>query len=92
MGGLLLYSLDLSQRDYDVMRVRGYQERLVVTLPTSDAAARDVAFVAGALLALLVSALWRAGAATLNPYSWLVPILPAILLLASLASTIRRSA
>ena len=83
LGGLLLYSLDLAQRDYDVMRLRGYEGRLRVALPRSTAPVRDAALVLLAASTLATSVLWRAGAATLNPYSWIVPLLPAVLLLAA---------
>ncbi|MDP2183246.1 MAG: energy-coupling factor transporter transmembrane component T [Actinomycetota bacterium] len=90
LGGLLLYSFDLSQRDYDVMRLRGYEGRLRAPLPRGESPARDVALVAGAALALATSALWRAGAATLNPYSWLVAI-PALLALGVALIATRRN-
>lgn len=86
LGSLLLYSFDLSQRDYDIMRVRGYQDRLRATLPTSQSPARDVALVAIALAALLGSTVWRIDAEILNPYSWLAPVLPVAMLLIALAS------
>lgn len=90
LGGLLLYSFDLSQRDYDIMRLRGYQDRLRVQLPESASPTRDGAMIAGALAALAVSILWRTGAGTLNPYSWLVLIPPVVALLAA-ALTSRRT-
>ncbi len=80
LGSLLLYALDLAQRDYDVMRLRGYSGRLRVPLPKSHSRSGDAALVAAALLALAISAIWRFGYETLNPYSWLLP-LPALALL-----------
>ena len=80
LGSLLLYALDLAQRDYDVMRLRGYSGRLRVPLPRSRSRARDAALLAAAALALAVSLAWRLRWETLNPYSWLLP-LPALLLL-----------
>jgi energy-coupling factor transporter transmembrane protein EcfT len=77
LGGLLLYSLDLGRRDYDIMRLRGYQGRLRVTLPKSSSPLRDAAFVVVAAFVFATSALWRVSAATLNPYSWL-PLLLAL--------------
>lgn len=82
LGGLLLYSLDLAQHDYDVMRVRGYEGRLQVTMPRGESPARDAALVACAALLLAVSATWRIGAEALNPYSWL-PALAALVALAA---------
>jgi len=79
LGGLLLYSIDLAQRDYDVMRVRGYERRLRARLPRSSNPVLDALLIAITALTLMVSALWRINAATLNPYSWL-PLIPALLL------------
>lgn len=82
LGGLLLYSIDLAQRDYDVMLVRGYDRRLrVMRRPSQDRRA-DATLLAGASALLAVSVLWRMGAAGLNPYSWVV-VLPPLALLAA---------
>lgn len=89
LGGLLLYSLDLAQHDYDVLRVRGYEGRLRVTLPRPESAARDAVLVACAGAALAMSAAWRLDAAGLNPYSWL-PAAAALLALPLAASIGRR--
>jgi energy-coupling factor transporter transmembrane protein EcfT len=80
LGSLLLYALDLAQRDYDVMRLRGYSGRLRVPLPRSRSRSHDAALLAAAGLALAMSAAWRLGWQSLNPYSWLLP-LPALVLL-----------
>lgn len=71
LGGLLLYSLDLSQRDYDVMRLRGYERRLRTELPRSTNPITDVVLLSACTLILAVSILWRIGWRNLNPYSWL---------------------
>lgn len=46
-GGLILYSLDLAQRSYDVMRVRGYSGRLMTgtnrALPAKGTGTMDIA-------------------------------------------------
>ena len=84
LGGLLLYSFDLSQRDFDVMRVRGYQDRLVATIPSGESAARDAAMVIASLTMLAGSVLWRIEAAALNPFSWIVPVLPLVLFVIAL--------
>ena len=89
LGGLLLYSIDLAQHDYDIMRLRGYEGRLRVAPQRSTNPRADVTLMAGALALLAVSITWRAGAASLNPYSWLVPI-PPLALLASAAVTNRK--
>jgi cobalt/nickel transport system permease protein len=84
LGGLLLYSFDLSQREYDVMRLRGYEGRLRARLPRSAHPAGDVALVAAAALLLLVAVVFRVWRFALNPASWLVPAAGlAVLLLAS---------
>lgn len=74
LGGLLLYSIDLAQRDHDVMRLRGYEGRLRTTLPRTEAPARDAALVAGAMVIAGLSVLTRVYAATLNPFSWTAPL------------------
>lgn len=81
LGGLILYSIDLSEREYDVMRVRGYSGQLRVHLPKSRSRTGDAVLVMGASLALATSIVWRLGWVALNPYSWLLPI-PAFALLA----------
>lgn len=80
LGALLLYALDLAQRDYDVMWLRGYSGRLRVHLPRSRSRGLDTALVSAAVVALSISVAWRIGWRPLNPYSWLVPI-PALALL-----------
>ncbi len=87
LGGLLLYSFDLSQRSYDIMRMRGYEGRLRVTLPRSAAPLIDAALVGGALLLAATSLLWRVGWRDLNPYSWIVLAVAALGLAAAAAST-----
>lgn len=89
LGSLLLYALDLAQRDYDVLRLRGYSGRLRVPLPRSRSRGVDAALIAAALGALAVSAVWRLQWRTLNPYSWLLP-LPALVLL-GVAAVVRTS-
>ncbi len=90
LGGLLLYSIDLAQRDHDVMRLRGYEGRLRVTTPRSEAPARDAALVVAAAGVTGLSVLVRVYAAALNPFSWMAPLAAlAILVVVLLAS--RRS-
>ena len=73
LGGLLLYSIDLSQREYDVLRVRGYGRRLRVKLPPGD---RDAGgWLLGAAATLFgVSIAVRLAYVVLNPYSWAFPL------------------
>jgi energy-coupling factor transporter transmembrane protein EcfT len=85
LGGMLLYSVDLSQRTYDVMRLRGYDGRLSVHVPRSRRPVVSAALVLGALGVLALSLSWRLGWRTLNPYSWL-PALAATLALATVAA------
>lgn len=89
LGGLLLYSVDLAQRDYDIMRLRGYEGRLHVSLKRSPDRRLDAALLAGAVLLLLTSILWRTEAAALNPYSWITAIPPLLLLLTAWTSNAR---
>lgn len=77
LGGLLLYSFDLAQRSYDIMRVRGYEGRLRVTLPQSASRLADGALIAGAATLLAFSVTWRIEWQALNPYSWVLPLVPA---------------
>lgn len=71
LGGLLLYSLDLSQRTYDVMRVRGYEGRLRVATRSSRSPVLDVAVMGAGMGFLVVAVVFRFAWATLNPVSWL---------------------
>ncbi|MDO8964542.1 MAG: energy-coupling factor transporter transmembrane component T [Coriobacteriia bacterium] len=87
LGGLVLYALDLSQREYDVLRLRGYQGRLRLTLARSGNAGFDAALVAGAAIVLAVATGFRIAGPALTPYSWL-PAAAAMLTL--LAVTIGR--
>jgi energy-coupling factor transporter transmembrane protein EcfT len=87
LGGVLLYAIDLSQRDHDIMRLRGYEGRLRVTAPPRTRPAIDAALVAGAFLVAASSVGWRVFSADLNPFSWLAPVSAfALLLLAFIAS------
>lgn len=72
LGGLLLYSLDLSQREYDILRVRGYEGGLRVSpMPSRDRAMDAATLVYGALV--LAVALAFHGH-SLEPYAWLVTV------------------
>lgn len=82
LGGLVLYAFDLSQREYDVMRLRGYEGRLRTTLPRSAAPAAETALIAGALAVLAGATVFRLAAGALNPYSWLTPVSASAVLLA----------
>lgn len=86
LGSLLLYALDLAQRDYDIMRLRGYSGRLRVPLPKSISLRRDAALIAAATATFALSVAWRLGWRTLGVHSWFVP-LPALVLLGVAAIT-----
>jgi energy-coupling factor transporter transmembrane protein EcfT len=75
LGALLLYSFDLAQRDYDVMRLRGYEGRLRAHFPPRVSVALDAAVVATGAALLAVALAWRVAFLALNPLSWLVPLL-----------------
>lgn len=59
LGGLLLYSFDLSQRTYDVMRLRGYEGRLRAGALPRSMTAVDAAVVTAGVLTLAASLAWR---------------------------------
>jgi energy-coupling factor transporter transmembrane protein EcfT len=73
LGGLLLYSLDLSQREYDILRLRGYERGLRVAPMRSKDRAMDAATLLYAVLVLAVAVLFAARPA-LAPYAWLVTL------------------
>jgi cobalt/nickel transport system permease protein len=77
LGNVLLYSVDLAQREYDVMRLRGYSGRLEISVPTHAWTFAEALLLVTSALSLLVATVWRFGASGLNPYSWLVA-LPAL--------------
>jgi cobalt/nickel transport system permease protein len=81
LGGLVLQTIDLSQRTWDVMRLRGYERGLVVEIPHGRSPGVDAAIVsvAGALLAVSVG--WRVFWPVLNPVSW-APVVAALAVLA----------
>lgn len=71
LGSVLLYSIDLSQRTYDIMHLRGYEKRLVVSPQQSVSRALDVSVVLCAAAVAGIALLWRLEWRALNPYSWL---------------------
>ncbi|KAF0208191.1 MAG: energy-coupling factor transporter transmembrane component T [Actinomycetota bacterium] len=72
LGGLLLYSLDLAQREYDVLVLRGYSGRLRVALRPSRSRAADSAIIVVAFMLLCLAALWRIYWIRLISYSWIL--------------------
>jgi len=73
LGGLLLYSFDLSQREYDILRLRGYEGGLRVSTRASSDRAADAAALAYAVLVLVVVIAFRARP-SLAGYAWLVTV------------------
>jgi cobalt/nickel transport system permease protein len=80
LGGLILYSLDLSQREYDVLLLRGYEGRLKVTPQRSTLRTADVAVIALGVIALVAAIVWRVYWVRLNDYSWVLPALALVAL------------
>ena len=85
LGGVMFYSIDLSQRTYDVMRLRGYEGRLEVAPQAAGPLYVRVATVAVAAGLLSVSIVWRVEWAILNPVSWLPPLVAALFLIFAVA-------
>lgn len=85
LGGVLLYSVDLSQRTHDVMHLRGYDGRLVVTPTPSQSRLLDAGVALFGLTVATAAVAWRVNWQTLNPYSWIPLVAGLALLLASVA-------
>ena len=85
LGSLVLYAFDLSQREYDVMRLRGYQGRLRVTLPPRRAAPSTPRCSLAAASVLALAVVFRAAGAALTPWSWLLAAAALLALLATIA-------
>ena len=85
LGALVLYAFDLSQREYDVMRLRGYQGRLRVTLPHAASPGFDAALLASAGVVLVTAVVFRAAGAALTPWSWLLAASALLALLVTVA-------
>ncbi|MEL7668337.1 MAG: CbiQ family ECF transporter T component [Actinomycetota bacterium] len=77
LGGLLLYSLDLSQREYDILYLRGYEGGLRVSGKRSTDRAADGAAVLYAALVLTVVLAFRL-VPSLGGYAWIVTIAGAV--------------
>jgi len=90
LGGLLLYSLDLAQREYDVLVLRGYSGRLRVAVRPSRSPVTDGTIVVTSLMLLTVAALWRVYWVSFIDYSW-IPLTVAVLGLGAALVVRRRS-
>lgn len=88
LGSLLLYALDLSQREYDIMRVRGYEGRIRATISRPTHPIFDAALLLAAGAVLGTATVFRVEYAALNPLSWMPPLAALLVLLATI---IRRS-
>lgn len=77
MGGLLLYSLDLSQREYDILYLRGYEGGFRVATQRSADRSADMAALAysAVLLGVVAAFRWIPG---LAGYAWLVTLAGAV--------------
>jgi energy-coupling factor transporter transmembrane protein EcfT len=80
LGGVLLYSIDLSQRTHDVMYLRGYDGRLAVTGQPSVSIALDRSVAIAGVLIGVTAVAWRILWPLLNPYAWLPPLVAGTLL------------
>jgi energy-coupling factor transporter transmembrane protein EcfT len=91
LGGVLLYSIDLSQRTHDIMHLRGYDGRLAVTAQPSVSRALDAAVLTSGILAALTAIVWRLAWQQLNPYAW-VPAAVGLAILAggAIAAVLRK--
>ncbi|MRS12862.1 MAG: hypothetical protein EG823_07295 [Actinobacteria bacterium] len=78
LGGLLLYSFDLAQREYDILYLRGYQGRLRVGRRRSADRTADAAAIAYSALILAVALAFARFPLDLQGYSWLVAAAGAI--------------
>lgn len=85
LGSLILYAFDLSQREYDVMRLRGYEGRLRVSVSRGADPRFDAALLASAVALLALAVVFRLAHAVLTPYSWLPLAAALVLLLATSA-------
>jgi cobalt/nickel transport system permease protein len=88
LGGLVLYSFDLSQRTYDVMRLRGYGRALRADVPHGRAPALDAAVLGTASVLTAAALAWRVAWPVLGPYSWIPPLAGLVLLAAAAATSI----
>lgn len=80
LGSLVLYAIELAERDYDVLYVRGYAGNLRAAPRERRSPADDALVICAALVLASTAVLWRIGWAALNPFSWL-PLAIALVLL-----------
>lgn len=85
LGSLVLYALDLSQREYDVLRVRGYEGGLRVSPAPATNRTFDASLLTGAVAMVAASSAFRFTGAALTPYSWIPAVMALLLVLTTLA-------
>ena len=84
LGSLVLYALDLSQREYDVLRLRGYEGGLKAPQPRGTDRGFEAVLLAGAAALLAIAIGFRAAGAASTPYSWLPAAFAGVVLLSTL--------
>lgn len=91
LGSVVLYSFDLSQRTYDVMHLRGYSSRLVVSTARHGSRSDDIAVLAFALVVSAASLAARLVPSLSEPFAWFALFLTVAVAASSTAlRTIRR--
>jgi energy-coupling factor transporter transmembrane protein EcfT len=81
LGSLVLYALDLAQREYDILRIRGYEGGLRASRAVPASHAFDGLLLVGAGCVFAVALGFRLAGATLTPLSWMPAALAALVLL-----------
>ncbi len=74
LGTLMIDSVDYSQRLYAIMRVRGYEKRIAAENLSAPWRLPEAGVALAGLLVLGVSLSFRIWYQTLNPISWLPPL------------------
>lgn len=78
LGALILYAFDLSQRDYDILWLRGYSGGLRVSPEKSSAAAVDALTIGSGAIALALATSFRW--LPLTGYSWIPALAGSVVL------------
>ena len=71
LGTTMLYAFDMSERTYDVMTLRGYEQRLRVSMPASVSRVADVLTVAAGGVLFATCLAWQLAAPVLVPLAWI---------------------
>lgn len=91
LASALLYSVDLSQRTYDVMYLRGYEGRIVAGRAARRSGAWPLLVVAAALAVAALALAWRLIPMTLAPFAWIPLLIGLTLLAVGIASRLVRA-